>query len=122
MKTKEKDLSALLGRLWKQYGWSTYEVLIDPCELVKNEDGRWTFVAPNRFHARLLEDKLRLHWWRVVRPETDKPARSKLREAYDAWVKAHPEYARGEEEGAEHDRREKTTGRRGRDGFCAWQR
>ena len=83
----QKDSQALLMRLWKKYGWSTYEALIDPCEIVKNDAGRWVLMPPNRFHAKLLEEKLTLKWWRVVLPNTNKPTRSRLREAYDAWVK-----------------------------------
>ena len=106
---RQKDLRALLIGLWKKCGWSTYETLIDPCEIVKNEEGRWVFMPPNRFQAKLLEEKLKLHWWRVVLPTTNKPARAKLREAYDAWLKENPEAVKIEEEKAEHDREEQPT-------------
>ena len=106
--TSQKDLGVLLMRLWKKCGWSTYETLIDPCEMVKNEDGKWVLRPPNRFHAKLLEEKLTLHWWRVVRPTTNNPVRSKLREAYDAWLKENPPSQALQEEKAEDDASDST--------------
>ena len=99
--TAQEVLRALLVRLWKKLGWSTYETLIDPCEIVKNDEGRWVVLPPNRFHAKLLEEKLKLHWWRVVLPTTNKPVRSKLREAYTAWLKENPASQAPQEEKAE---------------------
>ena len=94
-------LRALLMRLWGRLGWSTYETLIDPCEMAKNNAGRWVLLPPNRFHAKLLEEKLKLHWWRVVLPTTNKPVRSKLREAYTSWLKEKEEYYEQREESAQ---------------------
>ena len=101
--TSHKDSRALLMRLWSKYGWSTYETLIDPCEVVKNDAGRWVLMPPNRFHAKLLEEKLTLKWWRVVLPNTNKPTRSKLREAHDAWLKENPKSQEPREEKEEGD-------------------
>ena len=100
-----EDLRPLLKRLWKKCGWSTYETLIDPCEIMKNDEGRWVLMPPNRFHAKLLEEKLKLHWWRVVLPTTNNPVRYKLRESYDAWLKENPQEQAPQEEKEDDDAR-----------------
>lgn len=91
--TAQEDLRVLLMRLWKKFGSATYENLIDPCEVVRSDEGRWVLRSPNRFHGDLLQQKLKLKWWRVVYPSVQGKATSKMREAYEAWLQKNPQPA-----------------------------
>lgn len=101
---KQKDLRELLERLWDKYGWSTYETLLDPCKPVQDAQGRWVFEAPNGHHADLMESRLSLEWWRIVRPKIDRKACSPLREAYTAWFKENAQNVQKEQKDEESER------------------